>query len=213
MNPSVDNGRCSTSCKHVADLSTLTASPCVTRFHSLSRGLTVSSSFLTVWQILIGFFPKLTVLQKNKHRRHIPVLLKKVFLVWLTKIKQAVLSWALLSIKLVKTHIDSPFQWKPLSDLLKIANVFTTESLVDNILASKYWGTKAVFHKVGFWQGRFFCGSFKTKAASCDNIQTTCRKKFVPELWYQLFLNQIPPHSCLLRNFSIIVGVVPGFYL
>ena len=46
---------------HGADLSTLTVSPCVTRFHSLSHGFTVASSFLTVLQILSGFFSKLTV--------------------------------------------------------------------------------------------------------------------------------------------------------
>ena len=37
------------------------------------------------------------------------------------------LSWAPLSIMLVKTHIDNLFQWKSLSDLLKIAKVFTNE--------------------------------------------------------------------------------------
>ena len=31
------------------------------------------------------------------------------------------LSWALLFIVLFKTHIDNPLQWKPASDLLKIA--------------------------------------------------------------------------------------------
>ena len=46
---------------HGADLSTLMVSPCVTRFHSLSHGFTVASSFLTVFQILSGFFSKLTV--------------------------------------------------------------------------------------------------------------------------------------------------------
>ena len=35
-----------------------------------------------------GFFPKLTVLWKNKHRQHIPMLLKNAFLVWLAKTKQ-----------------------------------------------------------------------------------------------------------------------------
>ena len=43
-----------------SDLSTLTVSPCVTRFHCLSHGLTVGSSFLTVLQILSGFSLKLT---------------------------------------------------------------------------------------------------------------------------------------------------------
>ena len=39
---------------------TLTVSPCVTRFHCLSHGYTVGSSFLTLLKILSGFFPKLT---------------------------------------------------------------------------------------------------------------------------------------------------------
>ena len=43
-----------------SDLSTLTVSPCVTRFHCLSHGLMVRSSFLTVLQILSGFSLKLT---------------------------------------------------------------------------------------------------------------------------------------------------------
>ena len=37
------------------------------------------------------------------------------------------LSWALLFIMLVKTHIDNPFQWKLLSDLLRIGKKFTAE--------------------------------------------------------------------------------------
>ena len=45
----------------VSDLSTLTASPCLTRFFHPSHGLTVGSSFLMVLQILSGFFPKVTL--------------------------------------------------------------------------------------------------------------------------------------------------------
>ena len=37
------------------------------------------------------------------------------------------LSWALLFIMLVKTHIDVPFQWKTSSDLLKTAKNFTAK--------------------------------------------------------------------------------------
>ena len=44
-----------------ADLSTLTVSPCLTRFHCLSHGLTVGSSFLTVFQILSEFSLELTI--------------------------------------------------------------------------------------------------------------------------------------------------------
>ena len=73
-----------------ADVSTLTVSPCGKRFNCLSHSLTLASSFLTVLQILSGFFPKLLVLSKNKHRQHIPMLLKDAFLIWLTKTNQAV---------------------------------------------------------------------------------------------------------------------------
>ena len=37
------------------------------------------------------------------------------------------LSWALLLIVLVKTHIDNPFQWEPPSDLLKKVKKSTAE--------------------------------------------------------------------------------------
>ena len=43
------------------ELSTLTVSPCVTRFHCLSHGIMVGSSFLTVLQILGGFSLKDTI--------------------------------------------------------------------------------------------------------------------------------------------------------
>ena len=60
----------------------------LSRFHCLSHGLAVGSSFLTGFQILSGFFPKLAVFWKkltNKHRQNIPMLLKNAFLEWLTK--------------------------------------------------------------------------------------------------------------------------------
>ena len=37
------------------------------------------------------------------------------------------LSWTLLFVKLVKTHIGYPFQWKTQSDLLKTAKQFTAK--------------------------------------------------------------------------------------
>ena len=85
------------------------------------------------------------------------------------------LSWALLFIVLVKTHIDNPFQWKPLSDLLKTVKN-PQLNIIDNILVTKYWGIMADFHAVDFCPWRFFCWSFNTKAVNCDNIQTTMRK-------------------------------------
>ena len=54
----------------VSDLSTLTASPCVTRFFHPSHGLTVGSSFLMVLQILSRFFPKRTVHKKTTQAAH-----------------------------------------------------------------------------------------------------------------------------------------------
>ena len=47
---------------------------------------------------------------------------------------------------------------------------------MDNILVSKYWGTKAAFHTIDFHPRGIFCWSFKTKAVSYDNIQTTLGK-------------------------------------
>ena len=55
-----------------ADLSTLTVSPSVTRFHCLSHSLTVGSSFLMVFQILSGFSLKLSFLRKQT-RQHNPL--------------------------------------------------------------------------------------------------------------------------------------------
>ena len=103
----------------------------LSRLHRVSYRFTPFSQSHSRFFISHGFtnfewiFSKTQFSKKNKHRQHI--LLKKAFLVWLTKIKQATLSWALLSMRLVKTHIDSPFQWKSLSDLLKIVEVFTIE--------------------------------------------------------------------------------------
>ena len=56
----------------MADLSSLTVSPCVTRFHCLSHGLTVGSSFLTALQILSGFSLKLKISSENKQGNAIP---------------------------------------------------------------------------------------------------------------------------------------------
>ena len=122
----------------LTDLSTLKVSPFVIRFlcHTvsygcLSHGLTVASSLLTVLQILRGF-SQTHSFYENKHRQHIQILLKDTFLVWLTKTKQEIavlllLSWALLFIILVKTHMENPFQCKQLSDSLKIAKICTTK--------------------------------------------------------------------------------------
>ena len=80
-------------------------------------------------------------------------------------------------------------------------------NIIDNIPVSKYWGTKTVFHTIDFCPQRFFCWSFKTKAVSCDNIQTTPRKTFMSKCDINFFEITLTPHSCLLGNFSIAVGV------
>ena len=52
--------------KHLCPgVSALTVSPCVTRFHYLSHGLTVGSSFLTVLQNLSGFSHNRNFLRKQ----------------------------------------------------------------------------------------------------------------------------------------------------
>ena len=84
---------------------------------------------------------------------------------------------------------------------------------MDNILVSKYWGTKAVFHTIDFYSRGIFCWSFKTKAASCDNIQTTLGKTFMSKCYINYFEITLPPPSFLLVNLSIIVKVVPGIHL
>ena len=55
---------------------------------------------------------------------------------------------------------------------------------LDNILVSRYWGTKTVIHTMDFCPK-----SFKTKVVRSDNIQTTLRKSFLSKVWYQLFWN------------------------
>ena len=89
----------------------------LSRFHCLSHGLAVGSSFLTGFQILSGFFPKLTVFWKKTNKQtqaaycdaaeeRISRMINKNK----TSSRSSLyLSWKLLFIKLVKTHIDNPF--------------------------------------------------------------------------------------------------------
>ena len=105
----------------------------------------------------------------------------------------------------MKTRIDNPFQWKPPSDLLKIAEYNKQRS-------SKYWGTKAAFHTTDFCPQRFFCWSFKTEAVGCDNILTTLEKTFMSKCDINFFKIILSPHSFHLGNFFITVGVVPGIH-
>ena len=86
----------------------------------------VGSSFLTVLQILSGFFPKLTVFLKKQIQAAHSNANKECISSMINKNKTSIrsflsLSWTLLFIMLVKTHIGIPFQWKTQSDLLKIA--------------------------------------------------------------------------------------------
>ena len=107
-----------------ADFSTLMVSLCVTQFHCLSQGLTVASSFLTVLQILSGFFSQThSFLRKQTKAAHFSAAEEHISSM-INKNKTSShsslsSSWALLFIVLVKTHIDNQFQWKPTSDLLK----------------------------------------------------------------------------------------------
>ena len=94
-------------------------SPCVTQFYCFSLGLTVGSSFLTILQILSGFFPKLSFLKEQKQAAYSNVAEKRIS----SMINQnnpssrssLSLSWELLFIILVNTHIDNPFPRKPSS--------------------------------------------------------------------------------------------------
>ena len=62
------------------------------------------------------------------------------------------------------------------------------------------------FDTVDFCPSRFFCGSFKTKAVSCDNVQTTFGKTFRSKCDLNFFEITLSPHSCLLGNYSFIFG-------
>ena len=64
-----------------------------------------------------------------------------------------------------------------------------------------------VFHTVDFCPSRFFCGNFKTKAVSCDKIQTTLGKTFMSKCDINFLEITLSPHSCLLGNYSFIFGV------
>ena len=74
-----------------------------------------------------------------------------------------------------------------------------------NILVSKYWGNKTVFHTIDFYPRGIFCWNFKTKAGSRDNIQTSLAKTFMSKCDINYFEITLPRHSCLLANLSIIV--------
>ena len=82
------------------------------------------------WKFMIIFSPNSHFFKKI-NRQHIPMLLKNAFLVWLTKLKQAleVLHiWVAHSCPLCYwRHTDSPSQWKPPRDLLKKVKKSTAE--------------------------------------------------------------------------------------
>ena len=106
-----------------ADHSTLMVSQCVTCFHCLSHGLMVAFSFLTVLQILSGFFFKLSFLRKQIQAAHSNAAEERNSSMINTSKTNShnfqSLSWTLLFIVLEKTHIDNPFQLKTPSDLMK----------------------------------------------------------------------------------------------
>ena len=63
-----------------------------------------------------------------------------------------------------------------------------------------------VFHTVDFCPSKLFCGNFKTKSVSCDNIQTTLGKTFMSKRDINFLEITFSPHSCLLGNYSFIFG-------
>ena len=91
----------------------------------------VASSFLMVLQILSGFFPNTQFSKKQTKAAHANAA-KECISSMINKIKTSSycllsLNWALMFIVLVKTHTDNPFQWKPLSELLKKVKKSTAE--------------------------------------------------------------------------------------
>ena len=121
-------------------------------------------------------------------------------------------SWALLFNILVKTHTNNPLQCTPSSDLLKIAKICTAK--YNRELSSKYWSILAVFHTVDFCSWRFSCWSFKTKAVSCDNIQTALRKTFMSKCDINFFQIKLTSSSYVfLGVFLLFWGFAPGMHL
>ena len=135
------------------------------------------------------------------------MMLKKAFLVWLTRIKGAVavlyLECTLLSIMLVKTHIDNPLQWIPTQNVMKKQKKNPQLNITDNILRSKYWVIKAVFHLADFRPWRFFCWSFK-KRTIVTKLKQFSGENIHLKVWF--FEVTLPRHRCLLGNFSFILG-------
>ena len=69
-------------------------------------------------------------------------------------------------------------------------------NVINNIVLSKCWGNKAVFHSVNLRSLRFFCWSLKK----------TLGRTFMWKCDFNFFQITLPPHSCLLGNFSFIFG-------
>ena len=77
-------------------------------------------------------------------------------------------------------------------------------NIVDNILLSKCWRIKAVFHSVNFCLWRFFCWSLQK--SFCDNIKITLGTTFKLKCHINSFEITLPPNRCLLENFLFIFG-------
>ena len=106
--------------------------PGIARFHCLSQGLTVGSSFLTVIQFLSGSFSQTHSFLKKEAKATHPNANKERISSMInnnkTNIRSSLsLRWALLFIMSVETHIGYPFHWKTQSDFLKIAKKFTAK--------------------------------------------------------------------------------------
>ena len=75
-------------------------------------------------------------------------------------------------------------------------------NIIDNILLSKCWGIKAVFHSVNFCLWRSLCWSYRKNF--CDNIETTLGKTFMWKCDINFFEITLLLHRGLLGNLSFI---------
>ena len=75
-------------------------------------------------------------------------------------------------------------------------------NIIDNILLSKCWGIKAVFHSVNFCLWRSLCWSYRKNF--CGNIETTLGKTFMWKCDINFFEITLLPHRGLFRNLSFI---------
>ena len=90
-------------------------------------------------------------------------------------------------------------------NLLKNVRESTAENN-SQILLTKCWGVKEVFHAVNFRQWRFFCGSFKKSC--CDNIETTLGKTFMWKCDINFFWNRTSSSQISCWGFPVYFRVL-----